>query len=291
MSRRIVPFKEAIALDYGEKIPSLRAKIKSVVQPSTGTNDHGDWTIQNVTVEDPADPKATIKLKLFDQPEIEQNWKGKVVLIESGTDKKGGICDVTLMQDTYKWKQGQPEKRMIEVRKEATINLDQGRQQEEEPKQPPQQRQQTQQRPNSEPTASEPASTKGAAPAPETQASDRAATTTHEPPKKKTREELIAEDREKKRKAIKEAAKYCARRTNAFRIILKSLDKLAEERQAINRPLSDSQFQGLLAQIYIGGDRTAYGGTWADLPTTKQELEELWPQQKASPAPEDNGND
>jgi hypothetical protein len=267
---RVVTITEAIGLDFGEKIPSFKAKVKSVVAQSKGENEHGEWTIQNIVAHDVADQRAEIKLKLLDQPEVPQSWKGKTIYVVSGEDaKKGGICDVTLMQDTYKWKEGTPVKKLIEIRKRAEVSLDQGSTAKEEP--PARQTQ----RPNNQPTASEPASTKGAN-AGSTRVVDQ-------PAPKKTVEEIRAEDQKRKREAIFNAAKFTARMVNGFRIVFKALDKLVDERSSQNRPLTESQIQGLLAQIFIGGDRKFI---WDNLPTTKEELEELWPQKKSQPATE-----
>lgn len=144
---RLVPIAEALKLDVGEKIPSTKGKIKSVFDQNSGENDYGQWTIQNVTLIDPNDAKAEIKVKLFNQTEIPKNWKGKILYIESGQGQKG-ISGVEVVNNEYKGKTS----KIIEVREGAVVGLDDGaKRQDEAPqqnqRQPEQRQQTTQQKP------------------------------------------------------------------------------------------------------------------------------------------------
>lgn len=98
---RVTPIKEIADLEPDEKIMAVHAKIKQVYGFSAGSNDHGDWSIQNIIV---ADRSGEIKVKIKDHDEIPKAWKGRDILIECTKHDKHGWIGVKTADDTYKGK-------------------------------------------------------------------------------------------------------------------------------------------------------------------------------------------
>jgi hypothetical protein len=112
---RILTIAEALNLEPGEKVPALRGKIVKIFDRSSGNNEHGDWSIQNLELIDASDPKLKLKVKVFDREDIPRSWTNKTIYIESGTGEKG-IKGCEIKQDTYRWTEGQPIKKLLEVK-------------------------------------------------------------------------------------------------------------------------------------------------------------------------------
>src|SRR5437588_6838250 len=119
---RVVPMTEVLKMDFGEKVPSVKGKISNIYDQTTGQNNYGDWAIQNIEICDPADPKAKIKVKLFDQQEVPKAWRNKLIYLECVEGDKG-MKGIEIAKDTYKLKEGAPPRKMLEVRRDAQISL------------------------------------------------------------------------------------------------------------------------------------------------------------------------
>jgi len=134
---RLIPIAEILKMDIGEKIPSLKGKIKSIYDQTSGEKNGKPWSIQTVILTDPSNPKIEVRVKIWNHDAIPTGWKGKTLYIESAQGQKG-LKHVDLTQDVYKWKEGQPIKKQIEIQDEAVVGLDDGAARGEEA--PPQER-------------------------------------------------------------------------------------------------------------------------------------------------------
>lgn len=84
---------------------------------------------------------------------------------------------------------------------------------------------------------------------------------------------------DEKREVTAKAAKFAARKVSGFRVVLRAMDQLAEERQKLGKPLTPEQFQGMTTSIFIAGDRAFI---WEQLPMSEELLEKYWPKPKQS---------
>lgn len=116
---RLVPLSEVINLDIGEKVPSTKGKLKSVFDIKTGENDNGTWSLQSIVL---TDGPVEMRVKIWGHDVIPKSWRGKTVYISSKQGEKG-LTGVSVIQDTYKWTQGQPIKKNLEVKEGAEVSL------------------------------------------------------------------------------------------------------------------------------------------------------------------------
>lgn len=265
---RIITLAEAANYDLQEKIPAFRGKITKVFDRQAGTNDRGAWSFQSVVMSDLSDSRIMIRVKIWGREAVPRNWVGQTILVESAQGPKG-IKGVTMTQDTYQWKEGQPIKKQIEIKCDdgCGFTIDQGQASDPAPQEPAPARHQ----PASAPTAPQGHQT----PAPERQ--QPAPPPAREPAQPKTKED-------EQRAAVRECIFFVARKVTAFRIILKGMDQLADERKALGKPLSVEQFQGMCTSIFIAGDRTFQ---WDKMPASAEALENVWPQPKQQSQPAD----
>lgn len=248
---RIITFPELLALDVGEKVPSLRAKIIKVFGQNEGDNEFGHWSIQNLELCSVADPKLKMKVKLFNHSEeILPIKQGKTIVITSNQGEKG-IEGISVIQDTYKWKEGQPVKKMIEMRWkdgvgpeiDFTAKASDGEQEAEKAAV-------TKPAPGKAAPAvtQEKAATPGAASA----TSDSGTATTAPAAAKSS---FDAAKDEATRKEVLEVRRFVGKRLSAYRIVLRAVDKLAEDRLKDGHPLTPDHYQAIAASLFIAGDR------------------------------------
>lgn len=253
---RLVTMAEAVAFDIGEKVPCIKGKILKVYDQTTGTNEHGAWSIQNVELVDPNDVKIKLRVKLFNQKPIEKSWSGRILYIESATGEKG-IKHVTIVEDTYKKKEGAPIKKQLEVKDEAVVGLADGMGSAPAPQTPaPAQQQQA-----------PPANT----PAPQSQAptpTPQTTTTQGRPAGTKSAQELAEEHFAKDKKNVQDFRVETARAINAFFLIMDGVDHLAKLRTEKGKSMTPEQFHGTTTSIFIKMDRAGMVGS---LPSGKIE--------------------
>lgn len=258
---RVVTVTEALALEIGEKIPSIKARVEKVYDQTTGENTHGPWSIQNINVVDPANPKSKTKLKVFNQEALPKNIEGKVIYIESQQGDKG-LLGIEVAKDTYKWKDGDPIKKLIEVRKQATITVGE----------PQAQGQQA--------APQNPAPANTPAPAQNAPANQQASAPANTPaPQKpaKTAADVAAERFTESKKHVGDFRRQLGRHINALRMIRKAVFHLDETEKKEGRALTPEQIQGLTTTLYIQLQRS---GLPDCLPY--DDLEQYLPEKKSS---------
>lgn len=286
---RVVQFSEAVAYDLKEKVPALRGKIIRINDYHSGVTNGNGWSFQNLVLADPDKANVQLRVKVWNREEIPKPWAGKIVIVES-VEGDRGPKGVTIEQDTYNWKDGQPIKKQLEVQCSdgAVFELANGSAaQSSEPSRPAQQNQGTQSRQQAprepqgggradraESRPARPEGTQRAAHGPGTQAAQDHQRE-QQPAPAKTAAEKAAEREAEYRKAIVDAGKFAGRKLAGMAIVMRAVDKLAEERQKIQKPLSTDQYQGICTTIFIAGDRTFQ---WDKLPTTLGDLEKFWPE-------------
>lgn len=274
---RVVNFNEVLQYGIGEKIPCFRGILAKVYDYNSDTNQHGPWSVQNCELVQPEGGGPKLRVKVWNREPIPKQWVGRVVEVMAVEGDKG-IKGVQMEQDTYKWQQGQPIKTQVEVKcgdgagfylledgggHQGHQPQNQAQAQRQQPTRAPQPTQRGQQTPPS-------------ANAPQGQPARQQQTQTQQQtqPQQSPEERRAAKD-EEAAKALFGAIKFAARKVSGFRVVLRAMDKLQEERQAIGKPLSADQFQGMSTSIFIAGDRAFQ---WDKLPMTNEDLERLWPQ-------------
>jgi hypothetical protein len=283
---RLVTFAEAASYDLKEKVPATRGKITRINDYKSGVTNGNNWSFQNFELCDPDQPTIRLRVKVWNRDEVPKTWINKIVLIES-VEGERGPKGVVMEQDTYKWKEGQPIKKQLEIQCSdgALFELAQnaGTQQRPDPRnQPAQSRQQAASEPppqdRAERAESRPAPQRGNQ-RPESPEDYQPANPPHREsnpaPAQKTTEQKIAEREAEYRKAIIDAGKFAGRKLAGMAVVMRAVDKLADERQKIGKPLSVDQFQGICTTIFIAGDRNFQ---WDKLPTTLADLEKFWPE-------------
>lgn len=95
---RVVTLQEVLQYTNGETVPSVRGRITEMFKQSKGTNSHGDWALQNITIQDGT---GTIKVKVQDRPELPMSYKGREVVIYCHEGDKG-LTGIKAKDDTYK---------------------------------------------------------------------------------------------------------------------------------------------------------------------------------------------
>lgn len=136
---RITTVAGSEQISRGNKLEAIRGRITKIFERKSGSNEHGDWSMQTIVF---TDDTGTIDVMLKDREPLHPDWKGCMVLITAG-EYKGNPCGIEM--DEYK------EKRRFKVTASATIEdgTETGGQQSQPQQQRPQQRpqQQPQQRP------------------------------------------------------------------------------------------------------------------------------------------------
>lgn len=115
---RTITVPQALELSTGELVPSIRAVVSDIGKRYSGTNDHGDWSLQNITLKDGVTGQ-TIKAKVNDREEIPASWKGGTVLMVCKNSDKG-LTGLKIDEDDYRGKKS----KVIKVTPSATIMPD-----------------------------------------------------------------------------------------------------------------------------------------------------------------------
>lgn len=115
---RLIPIPTLLEMEEEEAVPAFRGTIKRVFGRSTGSNDHGEWSLQNLIVTEPGADKVEIKVKLKDQPEIPEKAKGRSLYVESNRGERG-MTGIKIKVENY---QGKPRK-YVHVTKTAAVTL------------------------------------------------------------------------------------------------------------------------------------------------------------------------
>ncbi len=113
---RLVPLKDIPTLGKDEAVPSIRGRVVNIYARNAGTNVHGEYSLQNLTIRDETG-EATIKLK--DRPELPLTTKGKVIFIFSKQGDKG-LTGLKVKDDEYPKGSGKVT-RIVSVTPTATI--------------------------------------------------------------------------------------------------------------------------------------------------------------------------
>lgn len=270
---RLITVAEAVQYDLKEKVPALRGKITRVNDRKAGCTNGRNWSFQNFEIADLTNGAIRLRVKVWNREDVPKTWTHKIVLIQSVEGEKG-VHGVTIEQDTYNWKEGQPIKKQLEVQGEDGCGFDLADDRQE---QAPPARQQAAQPP---PAASRPqgAQSAPARPAGTQRPNDPAwVGKTAAPAPQQTAAEKAAEREAEYRKAIAGAGKFIGRKVSGFACVLSAMDKLQAVRQEMGKPLTADQFQGMCTSIFIAGDRSFQ---WDKLPTTLADLEKFWPEKK-----------
>lgn len=266
----MVPLSEAAGYDLKEKIPATRGKITRINDYVTGNTNGNAWAFQTFELCDIKDPKIRVRAKAWNGQEIPKTWINQIVHLEC-VEGERGPKGVTMEQDTYRWKEGQPIKKQIEIQcgDGAVFALAGNTVAPQESNQGQNQPAQSRQRAANAPQGTAPAQTTPPAAAPQGGGQTAPATQT----RKHTGEPPIGED--EKRELVAKAAKFVGRRIGGFRIIMRAMDKFADERQKLGRPLTPEHYQAMCSSIFIDGNKVYM---WENLPMTEELLEKYWPQ-------------
>lgn len=293
---RVVSVTEASQYDIKEKIPAMRGRITRVNK----VNAVGQGTCQNLELSDEQNPNVKLKLKLWDGQEVPKSWVNSVVYLESGQDKRsGGPRGLEIAQDTYEWSQGDPAKKLIELREGAgatmTLSPYVAPPQEQAPNQ---QNTGNSQRggPSQRPESPGPSQGSGQRPGP----SERQPAQNNPPPREerdnpdqnrqeppprsesrapKTPDEIKAEEHERQRKAVVEAKRWLQRRVNGLRMIFRAVDKFADERRELGKPMSPEAMQALCSSAMIDAHKVSL---FQQFPVSREEFEKIFPPEESS---------
>lgn len=276
-----ISVSEASKREIGEKIPALKGKITRINK----YNHVGKGTCQNLTIQD-LNTRTPMKLKIWDGQEVPASWANQVVYLISGEGKKGGLQGLEVAQDTYEWREGEPVKKLIEMREGsgATMEIAKDGDGQEMPTQtekaPPREEPRRENPPTTEhrqgsrePERGNPGQQSRPDPsASEGQTDERPAPIQSRAPK--TPEEIKAEQAELTKRTVHEAARFIGRRLNGFRMIFRAVDVLRKERATMEQPLSEEHFKSLCATIYIDCNKK---GCFDSFPASKEEFEKSFP--------------
>lgn len=229
---RVIPLAEILTMDIGEIVPSTRGKISNVFGRKTGNNDHGDWSVQAVVLKK---DKAELRVKLWNHPEIPKSWKGKELVIISATGTKG-IKGLQVQQDDYNWKEGQPVKKLLEVKEDAEVGLD-----------------------GAMPTGTPAAET----PKPAEQPAKAPAQTAQAPAPAKTPSKTSLVSPDDRRNCIIRTKRFLMTRVNGYELVLRGAGHLAAKLQAAGTAITPEHFQAMCASLYISCERA---GQFDELP-------------------------
>lgn len=288
---RLITVAEAAQYDLKEKVPALRGKITRINDRRSGVTNGKGWSFQNLEIADLTNGAIRLRVKVWNRDDIPKTWTNKIVLVES-VEGERGPKGCTIEQDTYKWQEGQPIKKQLEIQCDDGCQFeladDRGGQQSHPPQnQQPPARQQAAPQPQgggrSGTAGNQSARPTGRQNDPgwvgenDQQPPDQRQQPADPPAPRKTAQELAAERAEGYTKAIIDTGKFIGRKVSGFACVLAAMDALQEKRQAMGKPLTADQFQGMCTSIFIAGDRSFQ---WDKLPTTLADLEKFWPEKK-----------
>lgn len=111
---RILPLSDIAKMGDGETVPSVQGTITKVLKPSSGTNDHGAWSLQYIHIKDPT---GTCKVQLSNHDEMPASMVGVDVLI-SCWDSDKGLQGIKVKEDNYK----DTKSNILKVTKSGTIS-------------------------------------------------------------------------------------------------------------------------------------------------------------------------
>ncbi len=114
---RIIPLKQVLEMSAGEIVPAVRCQIKSVGKIYKGSNEHGEFTVQKITV---LDDTAVLTLKLWDKDEFSTDWQGVWIICESTPGKGGKLGGLMTVDDEYPKNSGKVT-RQIHAKSGSTI--------------------------------------------------------------------------------------------------------------------------------------------------------------------------
>ena len=78
---------------------NVKVKILGIYDRKTGKGEYGDWSLQNLLVQDETDK---LYLVLCNRPEMPQDYKGKEILIKSTLNSKNKLVGVKTVEEEYK---------------------------------------------------------------------------------------------------------------------------------------------------------------------------------------------
>jgi len=87
---------EAIACEIDEPVLAIRATLSKLFKPISGTNEYGEWTLQNGAFKDET---GEIKIVFSNRAEIPQSWREGVVEVRCTKGQKGGYSGIKRAQD------------------------------------------------------------------------------------------------------------------------------------------------------------------------------------------------
>lgn len=129
---RIIPLSEVLKMEPGETVASIRATVKAIFDRNTGTNSHGDWSLQGAMLIDASG--VEIKAVIKDRDPIPAAWKNKSIIISCHNGDKG-LTGIKAKDDEYRGKVT----RILSVTPSAVIELAENThaESEPEPEEPP----------------------------------------------------------------------------------------------------------------------------------------------------------
>lgn len=248
-------------MQHDMPVMAVSGVVDSVYERNSGTNNHGDWAIQNIWIKD---GKDKIKVKITDREAIAPTLRGCKIYL-CCTNTQSGWQGLKVKDDTYKNKTS----KILSCTPSAEISFPDGGatlpgQQQPAPNQNPAPAQQ-----QSAPQQHDQRSMHGSgqASAPQTKTADSAPPATQatvDAPKQKTAEELAAEHFAKEQKTVREFRGEIGRAVNAFELIMMGVDHLAKKRADSGKAISPEQQSGIVMSIFIKQDRAGAVGA---LPT------------------------
>jgi hypothetical protein len=113
---RVTPIAEIFDLNADEPVMIVRGTLTKVYQNRTGTNAHGEWSIQGAMLKDST---GEIKIMFKDrQHVIPDTWRGREIVLES-TNGSHGWKGLTAFDDVYNGKTT----RVLKVTGTASVGL------------------------------------------------------------------------------------------------------------------------------------------------------------------------
>lgn len=147
---RVLTIRDVEELGVDEIIPAVRGQIKKVFDYTSGTNNHGPWSFQNLILKQGG---SEIKVKLKLQSKFDSSWEGANIIIMCKEGNRG-LTGVKRAVDDYKG----ANKPMIMVTETGIIEEDKADQGGDEgPAEQPQARQRSNQPPTETRQRQEPA--------------------------------------------------------------------------------------------------------------------------------------
>lgn len=96
---RVLAIEEVLRMESGETVPGLRGFITSVGAYYTGNSEHGPWSLQRISLADPAGNK--IRLRFSNRPKLGNEWKGHEIVLTS-VNGKNGLAGMKVAEDEYR---------------------------------------------------------------------------------------------------------------------------------------------------------------------------------------------